>query len=326
MPVLPPHSIDRRLLFWQYEMLQVEYRRLREVSWQYLVVDEAHRLKNPSSQSRAAIEGLSYQQLTLLTGTPIQNSTAELFSLLNLLDPVQFGDLDDFGERFGDMKRAEQVADLRRLLQPMMLRRLKEDVMATEIPPKEETLIFVELTTAQKECYRAVLDKNVALLSASSRSSKASALPSLTNIFMQLRKVCNHPRLLEKEDRPLPDVGTTAADLEQAALVSESGKMILLAKLLPRLRSEGHKVLLFSQMTRMLDLLQDYLTLAGYPFERLDGSVAGKDRQAAIDRFQNGDTDQAFVFLLSTRAGVAGCSKTWQRGPHTEQVRATSVQ
>lgn len=284
-------------------MLQAEYRRLREVSWQYLIVDEAHRLKNPSSQSRAAIEGLSYQQLALLTGTPIQNSTAELFSLLNLLDPVRFSDLDAFSERFGEMKRAEQVEDLRRLLQPMMLRRLKEDVIGSEIPPKEETLIFVELTTAQKELYRAVLDKNLTLLAKSCRGNKPNALPSLSNVFMQLRKVCNHPRLLEKEDRPLPETGTTAAEAELAALVAGSGKMILLAKLLPRLRSAGRKVLLFSQMTRMLDLIQDYLSLAGYPHERLDGSVSGKDRQAAIDRFQNDEGDQAFVFLLSTRAG-----------------------
>ena len=274
----------------------------------------------------------------------------------------------------------------------MMLRRLKEDVVGDEIPPKEETLIFVELTAEQKRLYRAILDKNVALLaSAAGASAKSNAsLPSLSNICMQLRKVCNHPRLLEREDRPAPDTADASA-AELRALVAESGKLVLLAKLLPRLREEGRKVLVFSQvsgacdarngrnacgacnagdacdagdacnagdacdarsssqMTRMLDLLEDYLHLAGHPFERLDGSVAGKERQvarhsraparspasrdsprhrpsrpiprhlisqpvpiwqAAIDRFQTGDAARAFVFLLSTRAGGVGINLT----------------
>ncbi|KAL1499104.1 hypothetical protein AB1Y20_013617 [Prymnesium parvum] len=288
-----------------YEMLHVEGRRLAAVPWQYLVVDEAHRLKNPASRARMVIETLKYEQLALLTGTPIQNSTAELFSLLSLLNPHKFSDADAFAERFGDMKSGAQVGELQELLKPMMLRRLKEDVMGGEIPPKEETIIYVELTKEQKRLYRAILDKNVAILASSSR---ASSLPSLANIFMQLRKVCNHPRLLEKEDRPLPTHGSAASEMK--ALVAESGKMVLLAKLLPRLREEGRKVLVFSQMTRMLDLLEDYLHLADYPFERLDGSVAGKERQASIDRFQNGGPKDAFVFLLSTRAGGVGINLT----------------
>ena len=93
--------------------------------WQYLIVDEAHRLKNVESRLRVAVQGLDVQQMALLTGTPVQNSTAELFSLLNLLDPARFGDAEDFEERYGDMRSAEQVAELQALLKPLMLRRLK---------------------------------------------------------------------------------------------------------------------------------------------------------------------------------------------------------
>ena len=140
-----------------YETLLLEERVLRAVPWQYLIVDEAHRLKNVESRLRVAVQGLGAQQLALLTGTPVQNSTAELFSLLNLLDPARFGDAEDFEERYGRVTDAEQVAELQGLLKPLMLRRLKGDVIsADEIPAKEETIVWVELTSQQKRQARAL--------------------------------------------------------------------------------------------------------------------------------------------------------------------------
>jgi SNF2 family DNA or RNA helicase len=130
-------------------------------------------------------------------------------------------------------------------------------------------------------------------------------------VCIKLRQVCNHPRMLDKEDVPLPAAdGGPAATRALRQLVDASGKMVLLDKLLPRLRAEGRKLLIFSQFTRMLDLLEDYLHLARLPCERLDGSVAGPARQASIDRFQRGGAEQAFVFLLSTRAGGVGINLT----------------
>ena len=131
--------------------------------WQYLIVDEAHRLKNVESRLRVAVQGLDAQQMALLTGTPVQNSTAELFSLLNLLDPARFGDAEDFEERYGDMHSAEQVGRLTALLRPYLLRRTKGDV-DLGLAPMRETLISVEITNFQKASYRALLEQNRELL------------------------------------------------------------------------------------------------------------------------------------------------------------------
>ena len=138
-------------------------------------------------------------------------------------------------------------------------------ISADEIPAKEETIVWVELTAQQKRQYRALLDRNGALLASLTGSGAAGSgkanLPSMSNICMKLRQLCNHPRLLEKADVPLP-VGVAAEAKALAQLVEASGKMVLLHKLLLRLRAEGRKVLLFSQFTRMLDLLEDYLHLS----------------------------------------------------------------
>jgi len=286
-----------------YETLLLEERAIGAVPWQYLVVDEAHRLKNPKSRMRASIERLAYEQLTLLTGTPVQNSAAELFSLLQLLEPERLAGASEAEGGFGEMREAEEVRRMQALLQPLMLRRVKEDVVGDEIPCKEETIIWVELTGEQKVLYRAILDKNVSLLAQADGAGKG---PSMNNIHMNLRKLCNHPRLLQREDAPLPSDPAAAI----AALTDASGKMVLLHKLLPKLRAEGRKVLIFSQMTRMLDLIEDYCHVSRFPFERLDGSVAGGKRQACIDRFQNGGSADAFLFLLSTRAGGVGINLT----------------
>ena len=297
-----------------YETLHTEQRALTQVPWQYVIVDEAHRLKNLESRSRLAVAALSYGQIALLTGTPVQNNTQELFSLLNLLDPRRFDDADAFEERYGTVSSTEQVEELQAALKPLMLRRLKDDVIdPNEIPAKEETIIWVELTAPQKHRYRALLDRNanmLASLAQQANGGRSAAPPSLSNVCMKLRQLCNHPRLLEKEDAPMPPAGSKGAERALAQLVEASGKMVLLHKLLPRLRAEGRKVLVFSQFCRMLDLLEDYLHLAQLPFERLDGSISGVARQASIDRFQRGDAATAFVFLLSTRAGGVGINLT----------------
>ena len=129
------------------------------------------------------------------------------------------------------------------------------------------------------------------------------------NVMMQLRKCCNHPYLLEGVEElelagvaPLPEV-------IHSKLIAASGKLVLIDKLLPRLRSEGHKVLIFSQMIHVLDLIEDYLAYRGYNRERIDGRVRGNDRQRAIDHFCSKDSD-SFVFLLCTRAGGVGINLT----------------
>lgn len=257
-----------------------------------------------------------YQSRVLMTGTPLQNNTQELWTLLNFIEPRTFPSLDDFESKFGNMANREQVEALQRKISPFMLRRVKEDV-AKDIPAKEETVIDVELTSIQKQYYRAIFEHNHAFLSMG--SSKAAA-PKLMNIQMELRKCCNHPFLLdgveareiEKRHEELTEAGEFANKMpdEQHEILNEygyvlsSGKMVLLDKLLPKLRAEGHKVLIFSQFVKMLDLISDYCEFRNFNYERLDGQVRGNERQKAIDRFET--DEDSFMFLLSTRAGGVG--------------------
>jgi superfamily II DNA/RNA helicase len=214
----------------------------------------------------------------------------------------------------------EQVEQLQQLISPYMLRRVKEDV-AKDIPAKEETVIDVELTSVQKQYYRAIFEHNHAFLNIGSGRNTA---PKLMNIQMELRKVCNHPFLLagiehREMDRLYNDFsargafkGKSAEEqqhmLNEQGYILSSGKMVLLDKLLPKLRQEGHKILIFSQMVKMLDLISEYCEFRDYRFERLDGRVRGTERQKAIDRFER--EEDSFLFLLSTRAGGVGINLT----------------
>lgn len=207
---------------------------------------------------------------------------------------------------YGDMKSKERVDQLHEEIRPYILRRLKEDVERS-VPPKEETLIEVELTISQKQYYRALYEKNLVFLNKNKK--KALEGPSLSNLAMQLRKCCNHLFLLngvEIEFRKAQEAGISEADF----LVRGSGKLVLLDKLLPRLKEEGHRVLLFSQFKIMLDILEDYLNARQMKFERIDGSITGNKRQQAIDRFQapaTPDKEAPFIMMLSTRAGGKSC-------------------
>jgi len=291
-----------------------DYTELTALKWQCLVVDEAHRLKNHSSKLAVNLRDSKFQfdHKVLLTGTPIQNTMQELFALLTFISPALFDDCDNFMEKYGDIKSKEKIDELHEEISPYILRRLKEDVEKS-VPPKEETVIEVELTIAQKQYYRALYEKNVKFL----HKNKKKALdgPSLNNLAMQLRKCCNHLFLLngiEDEFRAKQkDEGTSL--LEGDLLVAASGKLVLLDKLLPRLKEKGHRILIFSQFKIMLDVLEDYLHAREVNFERIDGSITGKKRQQAIDRFQAPDGEsknKPFIMLLSTRAGGVGINLT----------------
>ena len=304
---------------------------IAEFQWALCVVDEAHKLKDVNSMTTQAVMDIGYDWLLLLTGTPIQNNVKELFGMMHVLDPVQYPSWEEFqNEHCGGQDRevdADQVMQLRKVLQPRMLRRMKEDVET--IPAKEEIVVWVELTAEQRAYYRMIYEKQVHVLM---EGNKSKNVPQLRNLCMELRKVCNHPFLCDGVEQDYVDKKTRAAE-EAAAkaaadaaaagvapptppapptsldlLTGASGKMVLVAKLLAKLKSEGKKVLIFSQFTIVLDILEDYLGMMKYEYERLDGSTSQADRQAGIDRFnQDG---QGFVYLLSTRAGGMGITLT----------------
>ncbi|CAH8676514.1 choline dehydrogenase 6 [Schistosoma haematobium] len=306
----PRHDIYKfHVIVTTFEVLMNDIEFFGQIHWAAAVIDEAHRLKNKKCKLGEGLRYLDLDHRVLLTGTPLQNNVEELFGLLNFLEPEKFNCSATFVAEYGELKTEEQVERLKTVLKPMMLRRLKEDVEKS-LAPKEETVVEVELTNIQKKYYRAIMERNFSFLC---KGSSTNA-PNLMNIMMELRKCCNHPFLIKgAEDAILSefqanDNTLSEDDLTFRTMVYASGKLVLIHKLLPKLRADGHKVLIFSQMIRVLDILEDYLVHQGFQFERIDGRIHGPLRQEAIDRFSI-DPDK-FVFLLCTKAGGLGINLT----------------
>lgn len=251
---------------------------LSGIDWQCMVVDEAHRLKNSAGKLGVRLREYRRDHVVLLTGTPLQNNTEELWALLNFLSPERFGDKRAFVEQFKDMADAKQVNELNEMMKPFLLRRLKQDV-DTKLPPKEETIVEVELTSVQKKYYRAIYERNTEFLMKGVKSKHNA--PNLMNVVVELRKVCNHPYLVKGVEEAVTENQSDPAKLA-SLFVSASGKFVLLDKLLPKLQSGGHRVLIFSQMVRVLNLLAEFLKYRHYGFERLDGSIRGHERQVRV--------------------------------------------
>ncbi|AES64230.1 putative calcium/calmodulin-dependent protein kinase chromatin remodeling ISWI family [Medicago truncatula] len=277
-----------------FEMAIKEKSTLRRFSWRYIIIDEAHRIKNENSLLSKTMRIYNTNYRLLITGTPLQNNLHELWSLLNFLLPEIFSSAETFDEWFqisGENDQQEVVQQLHKVLRPFLLRRLKSDV-EKGLPPKKETILKVGMSQLQKQYYKALLQKDLEVVNAGGERKR------LLNIAMQLRKCCNHPYLFQGAE---PGPPYTTGD----HLITSAGKMVLLDKLLPKLKERDSRVLIFSQMTRLLDILEDYLMFRGYQYCRIDGNTGGDDRDASIDAF-NKPGSEKFVFLLSTRAGGLG--------------------
>eukprot|EP00898_Chlorokybus_atmophyticus_P004705 jgi/Chlat1/5235/Chrsp33S08962 len=291
-----------------YEIIIADANFLRNYPWKVMIVDEGHRLKNFQCKLLQKLKLISTTNKFLLTGTPLQNNLAELWSLLNFLLPDVFADLNQFQSWFDfssdtdiveQERRNKVISKLHHVLRPFLLRRIKTDVELS-LPAKKEFLLYAEMSSRQHGINTSLLDKSLPELLESSSNTRVTA--SFNNLLMQLRKNANHPDLITgKVD------GTTiyppADQLEE-----ESGKLALMTRLLQKLTSGGHKVLIFSQMTQMLDILGYYLEEKGLLCCRLDGSMAFSDRQEQIKQFN--ENPEAKVFLLSTRAGGLGLNLT----------------
>lgn len=279
-------------------MCNTERKTLQKFAWKYLVIDEAHRLKNEASLFSKVVRTLHTAHRLLLTGTPLQNNLHELWALLNFLLPDIFSSSEQFDEWFDleiddeDAKK-QMISQLHKILRPFMLRRLKADV-AKGLPPKTETLIMVGMSKMQKQLYKSLLLRDIESITSSGNKNRTAVL----NIVMQLRKCCGHPYLFDGvEDRTLDPLGDH--------LVENCGKLNMVDKLLKKLKERGSRVLIFTQMTRILDILEDFMVMRGYQYCRIDGNTEYEARESAIDEF-NREGSEKFCFILSTRAGGLG--------------------
>jgi chromodomain-helicase-DNA-binding protein 1 len=281
------------------ELVMQDIEFMMPIRWAMIAIDEAHRLKNKDSELHRSLLELHSANRLLITGTPLQNSVGELWALLHFLNPEQFNNAEEFEESFSfsALRDEERVASLHSMLRPYIIRRQKADVEKS-LPSKTYNVLRVGMTMYQQDLYRTLLTKNYAKLNMGAKGKGMGPRTTLNNLLVELKKCCNHPFLFD-------NVEDTSVDTTVDTLIRASGKLILLDKLLLRLRERGHRVLVFSQMVRMLDILSDYCRMRGFPHQRLDGSMPNDLRVRAVDHYNApGSTD--YVFLLSTRAGGLG--------------------
>ncbi|KAJ1648305.1 chromatin remodeling complex Adenosinetriphosphatase, partial [Dispira simplex] len=282
-----------------YEMCLILKSDLKKVPWEYIIIDEAHRIKNENSSLSQMVRLFKSNYRLLITGTPLQNNLHELWALLNFLLPDVFRSSEDFDSWFESNDHGDQqsmVTQLHAVLRPFVLRRVKADVEHSLLPKKEINL-YVGMSSMQKKWYQKILIKDIDAVNGAD-SDRKGGKTRLMNVAMHLRKCCNHPYLFDGAE-PGPPFTT------DEHLVDNAGKMVVLDKLLKRLKAQGSRVLIFSQMSRMLDILEDYCVFRDYQYCRIDGQTSHEDRVQSIDEY-NKPGSEKFIFLLTTRAGGLG--------------------
>ncbi|MFO1459935.1 MAG: SNF2-related protein [Verrucomicrobiota bacterium] len=292
---------ESRIVITSYALIRRDFERHRNIDYDTVILDEAQHIKNRDTQNAQAVKAIRSSHRLVLTGTPLENSVLDLWSIFDFLMPGYLGTPQDFRERYElpitKERDAASMARLARRVRPFLLRRLKRDVVK-DLPPKIEQVSFCELTDDQAAVYQQLLSATrKEVLSAVGEQGLAKSRMLVLTALLRLRQVCCDLRLLP----------TAPSDpLETPTSAASSGKVQLFGELLDEIVDGGHRVLVFSQFTRMLDLLGDELESRGLVHCRLDGSTT--DRQGVVQRFQN-DTSIP-VFLISLKAGGVGLNLT----------------
>ncbi|KAL2271948.1 hypothetical protein VTJ83DRAFT_1319 [Remersonia thermophila] len=296
------------VLVTTYAGLQTYGDVLIPVEWGYAVLDEGHKIRNPNTAITIYCKELRTHNRIILSGTPMQNNLTELWSLFDFVYPMRLGTLVEFRNKFEvpiklggyanatnlDIMTAQKCAEtLKDAISPYLLQRLKADV-AADLPNKSEKVLFCKLTAAQRESYELFL-KSDDMISILNRTRQ-----SLYGIDI-LRKICNHPDLLDPRLKDKP--GYIWGD------DTKSGKMAVVKSLLPMWKRLGHKTLLFCQGIQMLDIMEAFVRrLDNIQYLRMDGKTPIKDRQTLVDQFNaSPDLD---LFLLTTKVGGLGVNLT----------------
>lgn len=272
-----------------------------KIKWQGLIVDEGQRLKNDKNLLYSALTSLKIPFQILMTGTPLQNNKRELFNLLQFLDKTI--NAEELDEKYAELTN-DNIPELHELIRPYFLRRTKAEVLKF-LPPMAQVILPVTMSLVQKKLYKSILAKNPELIRSifgkDKSQLKQNERGSLNNMLMQLRKCLCHPFVYSDaiEERS----GSTT--VLHRNLVDASSKLQLLELMLPKLQERGHRVLIFSQFLKQLDIIEDFLVGLGLEFQRLDGSVGTLEKQKRIDAY-NAPDSPLFAFLLSTRAGGVG--------------------
>ncbi|KAL4942653.1 hypothetical protein BDV06DRAFT_191744 [Aspergillus oleicola] len=302
-----------QVLLTTYEYIIKDRPILSKIKWTHMIVDEGHRMKNTQSKLSSTLSTYYTSRYRLiLTGTPLQNNLPELWALLNFVLPNIFKSVKSFDEWFNtpfantggqdrmDLSEEEQLLVIRRLhkvLRPFLLRRLKKDV-EKDLPDKQERVIKCRFSALQAKLNKQLATHNKMVVS-DGKGGKVG-MRGLSNMLMQLRKLCNHPFVFEQvEDQVNP--GRSTNDL----IWRTAGKFELLDRILPKFKATGHRVLMFFQMTQIMNIMEDFLRLRGLKYLRLDGSTKSDDRSDLLKLYNAPDSDY-FCFLLSTRAGGLG--------------------
>ncbi|RYO79140.1 hypothetical protein DL762_008307 [Monosporascus cannonballus] len=295
----PGGGMKAHVVIMSYEAATTVTTAFQTVKWTGLIVDEGQRLKNEGSLLYQALRDMKIRCRILLTGTPLQNNKRELFNLLQFVDPAN--NAQELDTKYAELTK-ENLPELHDLIRPYFLRRTKAQVLKF-LPPMAQIILPVTMTILQERLCRGIMSRNSELIKTilSKGKMKVGKRGGLINILSELRQCLCHPFCF---DPRVEDKTVSEGDMHRN-LVSASGKLMLLSIMLPKLQERGHRVLIFSQFLRNLDILEDFLTGIGIQHARIDGQMSALKKQKRIDAFNAPDSPLS-VMLLSTRAGGVG--------------------